>query len=243
MKIISWNINALSKKKSKVPFILRQKADVICLQEVTDALLAELRKSDYHIYLSSEVKGRKDAYSIIMSKKEARHHRIIDYRHMHKSFWRFFLKILGGIESFESVGHMADIGKYRVINLHLPSFASPYVRQEELEAALALKKENTIICGDLNTYGIWYINWFLAFILNIRIKDLFKNEIKEFGKIFRVHRLKNIFKGEKTSTFVNITKHHSDYILVSHDQKERYHKVFRYRHGSDHHMIMAVLKD
>ena len=150
MKIISLNVNGIraAVKKGFLPWMLRQKADVICLQEIrasVDQLSpAVLQPPGYEGFFHSAEKKGYSGVALYCRKTPDR-----ISRHL-------------GIPRADMEGRFiqADFGKLSVISIYLPSGSSSEARQaikfEFLDALfpvlqkLRKQKRQYILCGDWN---------------------------------------------------------------------------------------------
>ncbi len=249
MKIISWNLCCTNKRYPEIiSHIKKNNVDIACLQEVTEDALFMLKKlKGYDLYPIVVAEGknkRKNIYLVILSKHKIKNSKsfVIDEKEP-RTLWAFAVKSAYGLKKVYHKGHFVDLMGIRIFNLHLPSTVSPVKRLNGLKKALKQIDESkiNIICGDFNTYGIWYFNFFFIIFMKHSIKDLLFNEIKEFKKTFNEYNLNDIFSGKYTVSLLNF-KYHGDYILAPNDTEVLYNKTQNNTFGSDHKMILAKLK-
>lgn len=152
MKIISANVNGIraAARKGFFPWLEKQNADVICIQE-TKAQEEQLNQDDHYLdnyhcyYFDAEKKG----YSGVAIYSKKKPNKII--------------RGLGeGFEDMDAEGRFiqADYDGISVISLYLPSGSSGDIRQEvkysfmerfeQVLKAMRRKRREFIICGDIN---------------------------------------------------------------------------------------------
>lgn len=152
MKLISWNVNgirALHNKGAFLPWMIRENADIICLQETKahpEQLPSELFEIDgYNPYF---VSGERKGYSGVglYSRKKPSS-----------------LKGGFGIHAFDREGRtiVADYKEFILINVYFPNGGASSERLNyklnfydaflEYVDGLLAKKKKVILCGDVNT--------------------------------------------------------------------------------------------
>lgn len=150
MKVITANVNGIraAAKKGLFHWLMKQKADVVCLQE-TKAQMAHLpdelyRPDGYHCYFTDAIKKGYSGVALYAKKKPD--------RVLHTLGW----------DCADTEGRFvqADFDNLSVISLYLPSGTSGEHRQIEkydfmkrfLKVLRKFKKEkrDVIICGDWN---------------------------------------------------------------------------------------------
>lgn len=150
VKVISCNVNGIrsATRKDFIPWLKRQKADVVCLQEIRakeEQFPPEaLELSGYHSFLHP---AEKPGYSGVAMYSREKPQRVI--REM-------------GLVDMDQEGRyiQLDFKKYSVISAYFPSGTSGTHRQdkkyefldrfEELLRSFKAKKREYIICGDWN---------------------------------------------------------------------------------------------
>ena len=240
MKLISWNIKIKNKKFRKgFDFILKQNPDVICLQEVSNPALEYWKNTKYNIYSVRNSLGKKKSrYKLILSKKKGTSHSFITQNFEIKSPWRKLSNFKFGFDKELHNGIYVDFNNLRIINLHLDACSGPVYRNIQLRKALRYiaPKKNNIVCGDLNSYGNILINSLLWPPLRYPFKHISANEKKELYKLFKEHKLRDIFKGEKTYVMGPL-RFQVDHFLLTKKIKVISKKVYRKKYNSDHRIL------
>jgi exodeoxyribonuclease-3 len=150
MRIITLNVNGIRSAATKglFPWLSRQRADVICLQEVR-ALPAQIEGSEYGIkgYTRLLFPAERPGYAGVALYARREPERVV----------RGF-----GVEEFDREGRYleADFGEVAVASLYLPSGSSGPERQDSkyrfLDAfvpqlkKLRARRRPVILCGDWN---------------------------------------------------------------------------------------------
>lgn len=152
MRILCWNVNGLRSiiKKDFARWVLREDADIICVQETKaneDQIPDGIKHlNDHHAYFSSPVEKKGYSGVGLFTKEEP------------KSVIRGF-----GIERFDKEGRtiIADYGRFVLMDIYFPNGKMSQERLDYkmefydafLNYADSLKREGKkiIICGDVNT--------------------------------------------------------------------------------------------
>jgi endonuclease/exonuclease/phosphatase family metal-dependent hydrolase len=250
-KISSWNICATNSRYPEIiQHIEEQDADIICLQEVIEDALSQFKKiKGYNLSFILQAEGKKthrNVYKIILTKhKVSKKGSFTVQKDEAKTLWAWCIKTAFGLKKINHEGIYVDIGnKLRVINLHLDASVSPKKRLDQFITALKYldRKKPTIICGDFNTYGKWYINWMPMLLMKMKLKDFFFDEIKEFQSVFKKYNLEDIFYKRNTVNLLMIFWTHADYILVPDKLEIKSRHIDRDSVGSDHNMVIAEVE-
>ncbi|MFC1757052.1 exodeoxyribonuclease III [Patescibacteria group bacterium] len=149
IKIISWNVNglrALHRKELLLPFIKKQKPDILCLQETKaneEQLSEEIRIVEkYHSFFSSSQKKKGYGGVAIYTKEQPQK---IEYGM--------------GIKKFDEEGRVlvAYFKDFVLFNIYVPNAGNmtrlPYKMEFYKEFLKYIKKQKkpVIFCGDINT--------------------------------------------------------------------------------------------
>lgn len=150
MRIISLNANGIraARRKGFFPWMLKQKADVVCIQE-TKAQVAQLDEEvlspkNYHAYFNDAEKKGYSGVALYARRQPDRIVKSLGWDHADRE-GRFI---------------QADFGKLSVISIYLPSGSSSEERQAikfdfmdrlmPLLEKMRRQKRDYIICGDWN---------------------------------------------------------------------------------------------
>ncbi|QQG40844.1 MAG: endonuclease/exonuclease/phosphatase family protein [Candidatus Levyibacteriota bacterium] len=246
MKILSWNVWSENVSITKaIRFLKKQKADIICLQEVSKKFLQKLKKLpkyqlvcaiDFY-YIKS--KKRKTPYFLVMLSKIS-----ID---THKAFQiptvqydSIIAQIFGLEECIE--GQYIDVmykdQKIRIFNVHFQSYVRPKIRLRQFESVIQQFNNTThnIVCGDFNTFGFWHFNVVVGWIYNYSWEEFFMDEKTLLDERLKRYKLINIFNWEVTYPWLGVQL---DFILTQKNAKVRGKQVFQETFGSDHRPILA----
>jgi endonuclease/exonuclease/phosphatase family metal-dependent hydrolase len=249
MKVISWNICATNGNYPRLlEHLMEEDADIICLQEVTHDALGILKKSRYHIYPEIFTEGRtkeRNVYKVILSRDAMTlKRRFVTKDREARTPWAVAMGIFLRAKRLHHTGMYADIGNIRIFNLHLDASVSPKTRLAEFSriSGYLSKKRHNIVCGDFNSYGVWYFNFVPLLLMNMPLREYFINEKYELDKHFSDADLRNIFEGMKTVNFIQVFRMQSDYILISKNTEVLNTKLDNDTFGSDHNLILADIR-
>jgi endonuclease/exonuclease/phosphatase family metal-dependent hydrolase len=255
MKIYSWNVLYSNKDMEGVrTFISGLDYDVLCLQEVPDTLLADLKKLPVNIAYHQEVArvlktgGRAPNYSVILSKHSIGEQGKISFEELRVPLrTRLFVSLLLTIDLFCFVAERgalyADItvnGRIlRVFCVHLTLWG-PHNRAREfqvLEQHLSPTMPH-VIAGDFNIieFGpLKILSWLLGAPLWQGMP--WYPERSLFEKRFTSAGLQNPLRNQVTHPF---SKSQLDHILLSNDFTVTEATVLMDAHGSDHHPVTVT---
>jgi exodeoxyribonuclease-3 len=150
-RILSWNVNGLraAYKKGLLVWLLRERPDVLCLQETKaapDQLPPDLKEAEgYHAYFAS---AERKGYSGVALYTR------LEPREIRGGF---------GVEKFDREGRtqLADFGDFLLFNVYFPNGKASAARLRYKMAfyraflahvdKLKAKGARIIICGDVNT--------------------------------------------------------------------------------------------
>lgn len=251
MKIYSWNVYCFNKEMWKVSHHIRElDFDVLCLQEVTPALLHELKSMPFHLTYHVDVlrlfsKGKHEYnYVAILSKAPFLNTgtlQFIDFPFpVHTRLFITFMSMFRWSFVTERGAVYADIqiGEriIRFFSVHLTLWG-PGNRQREFEAVAGHLEPGapSVVCGDFNVIEyppLKVLNWLLGSPLAEALpwypeRDIFEERFKTLG-------LKNPLRGMTTHPF---SRSQLDHILVSENIVVTSAKVELERHGSDHALV------
>ena len=246
LKIFSWNIYCHNRSfKSAITFLDAQKADVMCLQEVPTEIVRRLkkRKGIYLCEAKARRRGRKriKTRNIILSRYPIKESKSFSFDEEEKLSIKSRITGLSGPLEFQYIDIKLGKHKVRIFNSHLECNTSPRIRVEQFKQMLKASHKNciNIYCGDLNIYGEWYINLFVGYISNYKLRDISLSERELFDKLFRKHDLLNVFYGCVTYPILQLQL---DHILIPNHIPIITKRVFRRRRGSDHKPIMVEVE-
>jgi endonuclease/exonuclease/phosphatase family metal-dependent hydrolase len=256
MKIYSWNVlfrnadfgNALR-------FIRESDADIFCLQEVPEELLAKLRALPYALAAAPETDrifhgARETQYVVTLSKYPIAREERVALAHVEDAPFvrtRLFVSLMMRLGVWaRGVGKrnalITDLatpsGLVRVCNLHLP-LASRKARVADFERALERNDGAlpTVVCGDFNTLEkphITLLAWLLGGLFSEAL--CFRSERRDMEKRFRAHGLLNPLYGRKTH---GVSRSQLDHILLPERFSVEKAQVLADARGSDHHPIFV----
>lgn len=246
LKVFSWNMYCNNKHfDDALDFLYEHDADVLCLQEVPVEIVKTMKKkSDLHIAEAKAHNRGRDhikTRNVILSKHPMTERAESCLQEDEKPSIKSRISGLCGPLEFQYVDIKPDDKKIRIFNSHLECNTSPRIRIEQFKQVLRLSRKNSvnIYCGDLNTYGEWYLNLFVGYISNYTLKDITRSEKKLFENLFREHKLNNVFHGEVTYPLFLLQL---DHILVPNNIPVISKTVHKKRHGSDHRPIVVELE-
>ncbi|MDB5237610.1 MAG: hypothetical protein JWL88_712 [Parcubacteria group bacterium] len=257
MKIYSWNVLCYNKKLEEVcDFIEHLDFDVLCLQEVTEELLACLKKLPFHIVSHIDVIRLMSAtelvnnYAVILSKRPIVNSGRIQFFNfpfpIHTRLFVTLMRPFGLTFVSERGAAYADIDLgngvlTRIFSVHLTLWG-PHNRAKEFEAVIGHVEPNmpAIVCGDLNVieYGpMKILNWLLGSPL--RQATPWYPERDLFEERFAAAKFHNPLIGKVTHGF---SRSQLDHILLSEDITAARAWVHPELHGSDHNPVAVELK-
>src|SRR3989344_6197884 len=238
LTLLNWNVWLFNKDtETIISFIAEQDADVVCLQEVSAPLLAELkRRTAYHIFTARDAYHRSNgdrtpSFLVILTRRRVVGADAVRFRKQKKrTLLARFLGIEEGLE-FHYVDIVSTNGMcLRIFNVHLECITSPRRRILQFrEVCRRLDSGANIVCGDLNVLRVWY-GFFLRLILG-SWEELWEREHELFARVFKENNFLNIFEGEITHYF---TGNQLDYILVPKETAIVSPHIFPDSRGSDH---------
>lgn len=248
MKVLSWNVWSENTSITKVlRFLKKQKADIICLQEVSKKLLQKLKKlSKYELFYAI------DFYYVKSPKKKVPYFLVILSKIPvvgHNSFpipTVQYDSIIAHVFSLEECieGHYIDIvqkeQKIRIFNVHFQSYARPKIRLTQFESVVQQFSDASynVICGDFNTFGFWHFNVVVGWVYNYSWEEFFMDEKTLLEQRISKYQLVNIFNWEVTYPWLGAQL---DFIVTQKNIKVTRKKVFQDSHGSDHRPLLVSL--
>lgn len=250
--VLSWNVWFDNERLDDIiSFINEQQADVVCLQEVSQALFERLKELESFFVVNAidEYHGDEPAYLVIISMhpmaKTRKPVRAIKYRKSVRTLpawimrWREGQEYLYADVEFELDERGTYSDPVRFFNVHLDSAVGPWTRLQLFGQVLRhrMRKGRNIIAGDLNVLSTWYA--YLYRVLLGSWKHFLVEEAKLFRRIFKRRKLKNIFEGMFTHRVVDSQ---FDYILVPEGMDVVSKKVVADTLGSDHKPILIEVE-
>lgn len=254
MKIYSWNVldrNASIPGAAK--WVRELDFDVLCLQEVNEELLAELRTMPFHLAFVPEMKSRNIfgrtfiRYSAILSRYPLGEVERIELPHDPPPLrTRAFIVLMTfmGFAFVSEHGALAVIvvqpsGPLQIICAHL-TLRGPKNRKNEFRAVLGKRNPDlpAIVCGDFNIieWGpLKILNWLLGGTFSEALPWYPEREL--FEERFGNAGFTNPLRGMSTHPF---SKSQLDHILVSKDFEVQNASVLSARYGSDHQPVRIV---
>ena len=259
MKIYSWNLYCYNKKPEEVKqFIESLDYDVLCLQEVSEELLGNLKQNFSNLACAidhARVDGDalEECYLVIISKRPI----VKSGFFMVSEFprqplrTRIFVKMMRPFNWVEKIiNHHAlfvDIdmsdptGRVRIFSVHL-RHEGPTERIKELSIISENLDKNhpNIVCGDFNTiYRPWFniFNWIMGSPLSEGLPWF--SETKIMNKCFRGLSLKNPLEKQFTHKLI---RDQLDHILTPQGWAVKRAGVIRELHGSDHYPIFVEVE-
>ncbi len=228
--------------------------DVLCLQEVTPALLEELKKMPFHLTYHVDVlrlfgKGRSEYnYVALLSKIPFEHTGTLQFLDFpfpaHTRAFVTFMSLFKWSFVTERGAVYADIRRgtevVRIFSVHFTLWG-PGNRQKEFDAVVGHMQPGvpSVVCGDFNIIEyppLKVLNWLLGSTLTEAMpwypeRDIIEEKFAEAG-------MKNPLRSLTTHPF---SRSQLDHILVSADVVVEGVSVETERHGSDHCLIAAEL--
>ena len=246
LKIFSWNMYCHNRNfKGALKFLESIEADVMCLQEVPTAIAREMKKKRewYVTEAKARHRGRKrlKTRNVIVSKYPVKEKGGDAFADEKKRAIKSRMSGLCGPLDFQYIDIKVGRRKVRVFNSHLECNTSPRMRVEQFKQVLDLshKSSANIYCGDLNTYGQWYLNIFVGYFSNYKLSDVKDSEKKLFSKLFKEYKLHNVFHKHVTYPLFRLQL---DHILIPDTMNVLQKNVYNERYGSDHRPICVEVE-
>jgi len=255
MKIYSWNVYCFNRTMPEVArHIETLDFDVLCLQEVTPALLERLKALPYHLTYHVDVlrllpgNRREYNYVAILSKRPFVNTGTMQFFDFPFPFHtRVFVSLMSFFEwSFitERGAVYADIEEngsvLRIFSVHLTLWG-PVNRVKEFDVVADHIQPGApaVVCGDFNIIEyapMKILNWILGAPLREGMpwypeRDLFEERFARVG-------LRNPLRAQITHPF---SRSQLDHILVSEELRTKDPTVYLERHGSDHQLVSVEL--
>jgi endonuclease/exonuclease/phosphatase family metal-dependent hydrolase len=246
LKVFSWNMYCKNRNfDGALKFLQSIEADVMCLQEVPTEIAREMKKvRGWHVTeAKARHRGRKriKTRNVIVSKYPVKSKGGDAFADEEKRAIKSRISGLCGPLEFQYIDIKVGSRKVRIFNSHLECNTSPRMRVEQFKQVLDLSHKSSvnIYCGDLNTYGQWYLNIFVGYISNYKLADITQSEKKLFRELFKEHQLHNVFHGQVTYPLFQLQL---DHILIPDDMKVVDKQVYKKRYGSDHRPICVEVE-
>lgn len=259
LRVYSWNVCRSNRRlKEALEFIRETAFDLFCLQEVSDAFLAELRALPYQLISAVEVVRRhpngsdETNHSVILVSPECHvtgsgqvGFPDADSRSLRTRMFVKAMRPFGWLPSRERGGAYVDISvgvrNIRIFSLHL-TLKGPAARMEQLQAVAATvpERSSAIIAGDLNTSDrplARLMSFFLGGSLNEMLSA--RRERDSLNGFFSAAHLKNPLDKKVTHGLAGTQL---DYVLVPGDSTVLEADVVKDTHGSDHHPVSVALR-
>lgn len=246
LKVFSWNMYCHNRNfNGALKFLEDIDADVMCLQEVPTAIAREMKKKrEWNVTeAKARHRGRKrtKTRNVIVSKYPVKGKGGDAFADEEKRAIKSRISGLCGPLEFQYIDIKVGNRKVRIFNSHLECNTSPRMRAEQFKQVLQLshKSSANIYCGDLNTYGQWYLNIFVGYISNYTLGDITRSEKKLFNDLFKEYKLHNVFHGHVTYPLFRLQL---DHILIPDDMTLVRKQVHKKRYGSDHRPICVEVE-
>lgn len=260
IKIITWNMLFKNKELDRAyEFLLKENADIICIQETPKKFLEMLKKTNYNIFYGINTtikpnmitKGKEKLYNVILSKHEiinSKEYLIINNlkNKLRTNIFITFMIPFGWEHTnpksnsiYTDIKVNNKIIRVSCTKLKLVSGVSERLKQFNIVLSNTSKKHRNIICGDFNIVENKLIKPFTWFI-GSTFKEIFlQSERKIFQEKFRKFNLKNPFLGNTT---IPAMKNQSDHILVPENMRVISKKVCIDSYGSDHYPLILEVE-
>lgn len=255
MKIYSWNVYCYNPRMKELAEAIRTlDFDVLCLQEVTDELLALLKEMPLH--LASHV----DVIRLVKNGKRERNHVVVLSRvpFVNTGTLQFFTfpfpfhtRVFIALMSLIKWSFVTERGALyvdipykdsllRVFSVHLTLWGASN-RVKEFDAVMGHVQPDvpTVIAGDFNVVEyppMKLINWLLGAPLAEGMP--WYPERMLFEERFLARGFTNPLRGKITHPF---SRSQLDHILASTDLAVTEPQVYLERYGSDHQLVSLTL--
>lgn len=265
LKLVSWNVFVLNPRIADAcAFIRDMDFDVLCLQEVPDALLEQLRSLPYHLVSSIDTiwvtdahhpdRGESTMHHVILSKHPIVAHtayaaselptRMPWQTHFYY-FLRYHLRMWRGgamrARTFISANINVSDTTIRVFSAHLPLY-TPQIRMSEFRSLCLHLSENipNIVCGDFNVLDNWLmrpLNWLQGGSFASAMP--WTHERADMQEQFKMSGFINPLHAKNTHKFAGCQL---DHILVPIDTPTSNAQVIPELYGSDHYPVTVTIE-
>jgi len=244
MKFATWNLFAKNDQQtSAISFLIKEKVDFACLQELRSETIKYLENSDlYHLnYCTSHCQSGRDISLAIVSKLKPINTKKITINNGPNTI----LSRICGLDyrkiSFLCNDYQINGWNLRLFNVHLPFGSAPSQHLFLLEKILdELNNDINIICGDFNSFGHFPWKFLLGLINGSRWTDYRKNEIQSIKKLLGRFNLK--LSSENSITYP-LCRTHIDHIIIPDNWRSYQYKAYKKSYGSDHKLIILDIPD
>ena len=249
MKIITWNIYDQNKNISKsLQYIFSFTPDIICLQEFPNKNKNELilNYGEYNFFFAKDCslvrpKHEDDELSLLVIGVKKTFNCKVKNVPLEIKNNNHYTKKYGTRESVE--GMVASIKhkkkSFNILNLHLNLFCGYNIRIKQFNTILKQSKlKHKIICGDLNNFSHYGLNWIFGYLFGFMKGEYLVNEKKIFQEIFKESDLKNPFYKKITHT----TLRQLDHILYNGFKMKKKSLLYRSLKYSDHVALSIELE-
>jgi exonuclease III len=248
MRITSWNVYGKNRDiENIIKFVKQSDADVICLQEISYDMLARLRKEfDWYFQATTDFfENNQEAFLVIMTRKPftfSENNALS--RNIKQTPYQRFMR-WQEVMSFQQVEYVLEGKKYLIVNIHLSNGAAPKRRIDEMRYILkTINNRNPdseiVLCGDMNTFGNPFLNFFIAPFFNYKTSEIFTNDVKEFTKLMKTNGFTDALPVATTQKlyFMNFKL---DYIFLTNKSKVIKSDVIKDSFGSDHNPVYVEI--
>jgi endonuclease/exonuclease/phosphatase family metal-dependent hydrolase len=250
MRIISWNINKGNIFAHKaIIAALKEKPDILCLQEVSLNALDFIKKiPGYSVTASYDFLSKnpkKHGYTVTLSKFPVLDVLEIPYDNQGNTSLldRIVYKLINkSVEQHNAiiVTMQTNTTPLRVVNTRLSCAVNSRNRILEFKTLISRVPQDisVIYCGDFNVVDSPLFNRLTGWLRGFKKIDYRIDEREEFEKLFeRIHCV-NIFKGLSTHV-IKYPLLQFDHILIPNTMKLIHKVVSKNHYGSDHKMLLA----
>jgi len=253
MRIITWNVRVANKKIMKlIEHALSHAPDVLCLQEVPQSRLSDIKKLKYHVVYSRDFVGRRkesnNSYTVILTKHRPIHKKIAT---LHKTtrqslMTKVMYSFIRGITEKHNAAIISIRYEDHILQIASTRLSCAISMGDRLASIVSLANQldptvPAIVCGDLNIVDPKLLNVLSGWTRGFTLKGYFLNERKEFERIISSFGLTNIFKNQ--STFLTkFPRFQFDHILVPQETQVIYQHIGKKLFGSDHRMLLVDIR-
>lgn len=251
MKIITWNVRIKNRRiLSLIRHALSFAPDVLCLQEVPEFLLPELKKLGYFLTYSYDFIGKTKIHTginCILTKQKPVSTQTVTYNTSLRP--SIMTRVLYTTLRKITETHSAPIVHIRygkkilqIASVRLSCAVGKSERIRSLTNLMAAMHTGhlPIICGDLNVLDPFLFNVLSGWLRGFTLRGYFSHERRDIERFFARMGLSNIFMG--TATYITtIPRIQFDHILIPKNIYPTQSFIGKKLFGSDHRMLFAEI--
>ena len=269
ISVLNWNVWSDNADMGRaIDFIAREKADIVCLQEVPGPMLERLSSLPGYSLVQGRDSIHRNGFQMLpnylvilvsqrfsitktacMPFKKRRRDTFFAWMFgIEQTFLGWFLGWEEDLDyqyiDIQKKGCAAEdtATRLRIFNMHLSNAVGPKTRQKQFaEVLLRIERGGAmLLCGALNVLRLkkWW-GYLYRVALSDSWEELWEEENERFGELFQRQKLRSACNEAVTHT---PTECHLDYVLTSENIKVIDEVVFLECFGSDHNPVFVKME-